>query len=422
MDTMNRLKKDFIETGSFGRTPPKRIERYDQLDPRQGVTRPAGTEENRKIRDYAVERMKEAGLTVKIDKIGNIFGRKEGSKTNTGTVMSGSHLDSALNGGMFDGALGVFSAIEAIRRMNDEGFENERPLEVVVFTAEEGSAFSPTILASSVLIGEMSIDEAWNRKNAMGQTLGEVLENIGYKGSFERSLDDVEYFIETHVEQGPILDKEGISVGVVENIAGMMWLMLTILGAENHAGSTPMTMRQDALVAAADIVSFVNKRANALVAKSGAATVGTVGRLNVFPNGGNIIPGRVEMVIDIRDVIWENMESLKNEALKTARDIENKYGVSIHSELTALHPPVALSDEVITMIDSSARQVGIVPRRINSGAGHDCMNMAKKTKAGMIFVPSVKGISHAPLEWTNWEDIEKGAKVLTQTLKNLAKL
>ncbi|MBA7483040.1 N-carbamoyl-L-amino acid hydrolase [subsurface metagenome] len=326
MDTMNRLKKDLIETGSFGRTPPKRIERYDQLDPRQGVTRPAGTEENRKIRDYAVERMKEAGLTVKIDKIGNIFGRKEGSKTNTGTVMSGSHLDSALNGGMFDGALGVFSAIEAIRRMNDEGFENERPLEVVVFTAEEGSAFSPTILASSVLVGEMSIDEAWNRKNATGQTLGEVLENIGYKDSFERSLDDVEYFIETHVEQGPILDKEGISVGVVENIAGMMWLMLTILGAENHAGSTPMTMRHDALVAAADIVSFVNKRANDLVAKSGAATVGTVGRLNVFPNGGNIIPGRVEMVIDIRDVIWENMESLKNEALKTARDIETNTG------------------------------------------------------------------------------------------------
>ena len=422
MDTMDRLKKDLVETGKFGRTPPRRIERYDQLDPEKGVTRPAGTEENRKVRDYAVERMREAGLTVKIDKVGNIFGRKEGSKTNTGTVMSGSHLDSVINGGMFDGALGVFGAIEAIRRMNDEGFENERPLEVAVFTAEEGSAFSPTILASSVLVGKMGVDEAWNRKNAMGQTLGEVLENIGYKGSFERSLDDVEYFVEMHVEQGPILDKEGLSVGIVENISGMMWIMLTILGAENHAGTTPMRIRKDALVAAADIVSFVNKRANDLVEKLSAAIVGTVGRLNVFPNVGNIVPGKVEMVIDVRDVVQENMESLKNETLKAAKDIENKYGVDIRTQLTSLHLPVTLSNEVINMIDSSARQVGIVPKRMNSGAGHDCLNMAKRTKAGMIFVPSVNGISHAPLEWTNWEDIEKGAKVLTQTLKNLSRL
>ncbi|MCL0077202.1 M20 family metallo-hydrolase [Dehalococcoidia bacterium] len=414
---VNRLKEDLVETGKFGRTPPKRIERYDQLDPKKGVSRPAGTGENRKIRDYAVERMKEAGLSVRIDKVGNIFGRKEGSKTNKDSVMCGSHLDSVINGGMFDGALGVFSAIEAVRRMNDEGFENERSLEVVVFTAEEGSAFSPTLLGSSVLVGKLSVDEALNRKNAMGQTLEEALENIGYKGSFERSLDDVEYFVEMHIEQGPVLDTQGISVGIVESIAGIAWIMATILGEENHAGTTPMRMRKDALVAASDIISFINERASEMVEKLGASTVGTVGKLSVFPNGTNIVPGKVEMGIDIRDVVEENMEHLTNETLQAMKDVEKKYGVDIRTELLPMHMPTRLSAEVIDIIDNSARQLGIVPKRMNSGAGHDSQNMAERVNTGMIFVPSVNGISHAPMEWTSWEDIENGVKVLTQTLK-----
>ncbi len=419
---VNRLKADLIETSRFGRTPPKRTEGYDQLDPEKGVTRPTGTEENKQIRDFAVSRMKEIGLEVKIDKVGNIFGRKEGSKRNKGTVMFGSHLDSVINGGMFDGALGVFGAIEAVRRMNDEGFENKRPLEIVVFTGEEGSAFIPSLLGSSVLAGKLSVDEALSKKNAMGQTLGKALEYIGYKGSLERGLDDVEYFAEMHIEQGPILDKEGIPVGIVENITGIIWIPLTILGQENHAGTTPMRMRKDALVAASDIISFVNKRANEMVEKLGSSTVGTVGRLNVFPNGINIVPGKVEMGIDIRDVAPQNMESLKNEALKAIKDIENKYGVDIRTELPFRHIPTVLSSEVVSVIDNSASQVDIMTKRMNSGAGHDSQNMAGKVKAGMIFVPSVNGISHAPLEWTNWEDIEKGVQVLTQTLKNLSQL
>jgi len=419
---VDRLKEDLIETGSFGRTPLKRIERYEQLDPQKGVTRPAGTEENRKIRDYAVGRMKETGLSVKIDKVGNIFGRKEGSKTNKGSVMSGSHLDSVINGGMFDGSLGVFGAIEAVRRMDDESFDNERPLEVVVFTAEEGSAFSPILLGSSVLVDKLSVDEALNRKNTRGQTLEEVLENMGYKGDFEGSLDDVEYMVETHIEQGPVLYREKIPIGIVENISGVAWVMATILGEENHAGTTPMRMRKDALVAASDIISFVNKRANEMVKELGASTVGTVGKLNVFPNGTNIVPGKVEMGIDIRDVVQKNMEGLKNETLKAMKDIEKKYGVDISTELPPMHIPVKLSDEVVNMIDNSARQVGVMTKRMNSGAGHDSQNMAEKVKTGMIFVPSVNGISHAPLEWTNWEDIENGVKVLTQTLKNLSRI
>ena len=418
---IDRLRDSLVEAGKFGRTSPERIEKFDQLDSSKGVTRPVGTEENRKIRDYAVECMKEAGLKVKIDKVGNIFGIKEGSKTIKGTIMLGSHLDSVVNGGMFDGALGVFAAIEVIRRMNDDGFDNEKPVEIVVFTGEEGSAFSPTLLGSSVLVGKLSIDEALNRKNNQGQTLQEALENIGYKGSFERSLDDVEYFIEMHIEQGPVLFNERESVGIVENISGVVWIIATISGQGNHAGTTPMGMRKDALVVASGVISFVNKRAKEMVERLGSSTVGTVGKLEVFPNGINIVPERVEMGIDIRDVVQQHMESLKNETLKTLGYIAGKYGVDIHTELPISHLPVRLSDEVVEILGESARQVGIITKRMNSGAVHDSLNMAMKVKVGMIFVPSISGISHSPLEWTNWEDIEKGTQVLTQTVKNLSK-
>lgn len=414
----NRLKEDLIEAGKFGRDPQRRVERYDQLDPLRGVRRPTGTEANKQIRDYAVGHMREVGLDVRIDKIGNIFARKEGSKTNKGTVMCGSHLDSVINGGQFDGAFGVFGAIEALRRMAEEGFENERPLEIVVFTGEEGSAFKQTLLGSSVLASKTKLEETLSMRNDKGVTLEEALESIGYKGNFERSLNDVEYMVEMHIEQGPVLDKEKIPIGIVENISGITWIMATILGEGNHAGTTPMRMRKDALVAASDIVSFINRRARGL----GSSTVGTVGRLSVFPNGTNIVPGKVEMGIDIRDVVKENMEELKNEVLKALNDLKQKYGVDVHIQMPITHVPVPLSSEVVNIIEESAKQVGISAKGMNSGAAHDAQNMAEKVKTGMIFVPSVNGVSHSPMEWTEWEDIENGVQVLTQTLKNLSRM
>ena len=197
--------------------------------------------------------------------------------------------------------------------------------------------------------------------------------------------------------------------------------MVSIVGQENHAGTTPMKMRKDALVAASEIISFVNKRANDMVNELGASTVGTVGKLNVFPNGTNIVPGRVEMGIDIRDVNKENMENLKNETLEMIKRIEEKYGVDAEIQLPITHNPVPLSQEVADIIEKSAKQIGISSKRMNSGAGHDSQNMAEKVKTGMIFVPSINGISHSPMERTDWEDIKKGAKVLTQALKTLSR-
>ena len=419
---INRLKEDIVEAGKFGRTPEKRVDNYEQLDPENGVSRATGTGANRKIRDYAVARMKEAGLEVKIDKIGNIFGRKEGLKPGAGSVMCGSHLDSVHNGGQLDGCLGVFAAIEAVRRLSDEGFGNERPLEVVVFTGEEGSAFGVSLLGSSALVGKLSIEETLRRKNSAGLTLDEALREIGYKGDFERSLDDVEYMVEMHIEQGPVLYRGKIPIGIPENISGITWVNATINGEGNHAGTTPMKMRKDAVVAAADVVSFVSRRANEMVDKLGSATVGTAGKMNVFPNGTNSVPARVELGIDIRDVVPENMENLKNDVIEVLKGLERKYGVSVDIQMPPVHFPAPLSAEVVDIIEKSADRLGIKATRMNSGAGHDSQNMSKKVKTGMIFVPSVNGISHAPMEWTEWADIENGVSVLTQALKYLSEI
>ena len=191
----NRLKDDLVTAGQYGREPQRTVSNYSQLDPDNGVTRPTGTEANKKIRDFCVERMLDAGLTVKIDRIGNIYGRKEGSKVSDGIVMCGSHLDSVVNGGQFDGTLGVFSSIEAVRRLSDEHFENERPVEVAVFTGEEGSAFGFSLLGSAALVGKIGMDDALMQKNTSGQTLEDALRAIGYLGDFENHLDAADCFI-----------------------------------------------------------------------------------------------------------------------------------------------------------------------------------------------------------------------------------
>jgi len=421
MDRVKRLKEDLVQTGRLGRRPERKVETYEELDPQHGVTRPTGSEENRKLRDYAVDRMHEIGLEVSVDRIGNIFGRKEGFKSNS-TVMFGSHLDSVVNGGMFDGALGVFGAIEAIRRIREDGFVNHRALEVVIFTGEEGSAFKQTLLGSSVLTGKTKLEQALEMKNDEGQTLEEVLQDIGYKGHYQRNLDDVEYMLELHIEQGPVLYEERIPVGVIENITGIEWMLVTILGQENHAGTTPMKMRKDALVAAAEIISFVHNQANTMMEELGSSTVGTVGKVKVFPNGINAVPGKVELGIDIRDVRLDLMEEFRNEILKVIDIVRNRYRVRAEVDMPPIHRPAPLSTELISIIEKSANQLGIRSKRMNSGAGHDSQNMAEKVKTGMIFIPSVNGISHSPLEWSDWEDIEKGVKVLTQTVKNVSSI
>ena len=418
---MRRYKEDLVELSKFGRSNGEKISEYDDLSSDEGITRVAGSEENKKARDYVVSRMKEADLNVRVDKVGNIFGRKSGSDPNKDVLMSGSHIDSVKNGGMFDGALGVVSALEAVRRLDDEGFGNERSIEVVVLTGEEGSAFPTGLLGSSVLINSITVEQAYKLRNEEGKTLEETLKNIGYKGNFEMDLNKVKYFIETHIEQGPILEKKETPIGIVDKITGISWIKAKIIGEEDHAGTTPMDMRKDPLIPASEAIKFINDKAKRISRRENSKLVATVGEVNVTPNSPNIIPKEVELGIDIRDIEEKYMNKMIKETKQKIMDLETKYNVETELEVLFTHEGSNLSQEISNAVKKSGKDLGIKTMRMNSGAGHDAQNIAEKVKTGLIFLPSVDGVSHAPKEWTNWEDIEKGVQILTKTFKKLTK-
>ena len=416
-----RWKEDIVELGRLGRRNNAAVERREQLSLESGLHRLEGTALSKASKEYMVGRMKEAGLNVRFDRVGNIYGHRKGAKTGAKAVMTGSHLDSVLNGGMFDGIVGVVGALEAVRLMQDEGFENQRPVEMVIFMGEEGSAFKKGLLGSDVAVGQRTVDEALALKNEENASLEDVLRSSGYVGDFMMDFGTVGYFIEMHVEQGPVLDREKVPIGIVENITGITWVSATIKGQENHAGTTPMTMRIDPLVAASEIVLLANRRANEMVKELGGSTVATVGKLIVKPGAPNIIPGSVEMGIDIRDGVEKNMKKLQEEVMQAVKNLEQRHKVATSTEIPIYHPPCPCDGEVIRAIGDATRRLGVKARKMNSGAGHDAQNVAKKVKTGMIFVPSVNGVSHSPLEWTNWEDIERGIQVLGGAVKELSK-
>lgn len=418
---MRRYKEDLVELSKFGRSNGEKISEYDDLDSDEGITRVAGSEENKKARDYVVSRMKEADLNVRVDKVGNIFGRKSGSDPNKDVLMSGSHIDSVKNGGMFDGALGVVSALEAVRRLDDDGFMNERPIEIVVLTGEEGSAFPTGLLGSSVLINSITVEQAYKLRNEEGKTLEETLKNIGYKGNFEMDLNNVKYFMETHIEQGPILEKKETPIGIVDKITGISWIKAKIIGEEDHAGTTPMDMRKDPLISASEAIKFINDKAKRISLRENSKLVATVGEVNVTPNSPNIIPKEVELGIDIRDIEEKYMNKMIKETKQKIMDLETKYNVETELEVLFTHEGSNLSQEISNAVKRSGKDLGIKTMTMNSGAGHDAQNIAEKVKTGLIFLPSVDGVSHAPKEWTNWEDIEKGVQILTKTFKKLTK-
>jgi N-carbamoyl-L-amino-acid hydrolase len=414
----NRLKADLIHISAIGRPSGRCIASIEDLDPKEGITRPECSAANKRLRDYTVQQMQAAGLTVRVDRVGNIFGRKTGKQDKQKVVMIGSHLDSVINGGNLDGALGVFTGLEAIRRLRDDAFENQRPIELVAFTGEEGSAFiTGTMIGSAALAGEISAEEALPIKNTQGQSLGDALHHIGYQGDYTYPVEAIGDFIELHIEQGPTLDAEGIPIGIVESINGLAWLKATIKGSANHAGTTPMNARQDALTAAADAVLFLNKRSGEMAEKTNVNVVGTTGRLTVQPNNTNIIPGQVELGQDIRAASIEHMQDLIAEMSAYLEGLAHKYAVKVEVFKPDIQQPLRLSDKIVDVIESVTIDAGIAFKRMHSGAVHDAQNMTSIARTGMIFVPSVNGISHAPLEWTHWDEIEKGAAVMTNVLK-----
>jgi N-carbamoyl-L-amino-acid hydrolase len=398
-----RLEQSIEELGRIGATE------------RGGLTRVALTDEDRRGRDWLVARMKDAGLRVTIDQMGNIFGERAGEAA-LPPVMLGSHADSVPTGGTYDGQLGVLCGLEVIRTLNDGKARTRHPVTLVVFTNEEGARFQPAMIASGVMAGKIALEDAYNARDTAGLRLVDELERIGYLGPEPCVPRPFRAYLELHIEQGPFLEEEGLAVGVVEGIVAIAWSRLTIHGVQDHAGPTPMRVRHDALVAAADVVGRVRGIAREL----GGDLVTTVGHLVVHPNIVNAIPGRVELSIDMRDPRDATLDRARALLDRAVREACEREGVTYRLEHYWRVPRTPFDAEVVAAVERAALATGARYRRILSGAGHDAQYMAAIGPAGMVFVPSRDGRSHCEEEFTRIEDIEHGANTLLGAALDLA--
>jgi allantoate deiminase len=405
-----RLRQNIEGIARFGR------------DPAGGWSRFVFTEEERKAHEFVADLLRQAGMSVRTDPAGNVFGRREGLEPQVPAVASGSHIDTVANGGMFDGVAGTMAAIEAVHVIHENGGRTRHPLEVIVFANEEGARFSNALWGSRALLGIVQEEETLRLKDLDGVTLAEAMRASGFDPAKvqEARIDPTRYkaFIELHAEQSHVLETQGVTIGAVEGIAGTAWMKARLKGRADHAGATPMKLRRDALAAAAEIVLEVERIARY---KSSPRTVATVGQLTVKPGGINIVPGQVEMSFDVRDLDQEAGDQTYAAIREAAQRICAAREVQIELDELGRVMPVPLTEEIVALIEETCREQGISCRRIVSGAGHDAQLMALICPTGMIFVPSVGGVSHSPEERTEWHDIVTGAQMLLEVLLKLSK-
>lgn len=383
-----------------------------------GVTRLSFTAEERAAKDLVASFIKEAGLSVREDEVGNLIGRKEGRNPKAPVVLVGSHLDSVYNGGNFDGPLGVLSGIELLQSMNEQGLVTEHPIEVLAFTDEEGARFSFGMIGSRGIAGTL-LPEHLQAADKQGVTIAEAMRQSGLDpetiGQAARPKGSIKAYVELHIEQGKILESNNLSVGIVTGIAGPLWLKFILEGEAGHAGTTPMKMRRDALAAAAQIMQVIEREAG----KTGS-TVGTIGQLQLFPGGINIIPGRVEFSLDLRDIDEQVRDRVEQQILEQSSMLCQERGIKLTIETLQRIAPVPCSDLIQDATKAACQTVGLEIFSLPSGAGHDGMQLAGLCPMGMIFIRSKDGISHNPAEWSSQDDCADGANVLFHTVLKLA--
>ena len=382
-----------------------------------GVTRHSFTDEERVAKDLVASFMEEAGLAVREDAVGNLFGRREGRDPNAPAVLVGSHVDSVYEGGNFDGPLGVLAGVEVAQSMEEGGVETARPVEVVAFTDEEGARFSFGMIGSRALAGSLSPEDL-QHEDGDGISIADAMRNYGLDpariAEAARPRDSVAAYLELHIEQGRVLENEGLPVGVVTGIAAPVWRRLVFTGETGHAGTTPMELRHDALAAAAEVTAVAEEEA------SGTGTsVGTVGQVSVEPGGINIIPGRVELSLDLRDIDEETRDLVEERILERARGVCERRGVGFETEVLQRMTPVSCSETVRGAVRASCEKLGLQPYTLASGAAHDGMQLVGLCPVGMVFVRSKDGVSHNPEEWSSKEDCRTGAEVLYRTVLDL---
>ena len=379
-----------------------------------GVSRIAYSDADVEGRRYVIGLMRTAGLDPRIDAAGNIFGTRPGTDPSLPPVLFGSHIDSVPSGGNFDGDLGSLSALGALEALDAGRVRTRHPLEMVVWAHEEGVAFGRALACSRIVAGDFKpadLDEVWN-----GMRRADALRKIGGDPdrilSARRPKGSIHCYIELHIEQGGTLDKAGIPIGVVEGIVAIDKYDVTVTGFANHAGTTPMAERQDALLAAAELAVAVRE----VVTSEPGRQVGTVGHLEIAPNAPNVIPGLARLTIEIRDLSPAKLHRLGDAIRARARAIATATRTTIELKAASLAPPAAASPDVQRAIERAAGSLALQTLRLPSGAGHDAQMMAQIAPMGMIFVPSIGGISHSPKELTPWDDCARGADVLLRAV------
>ncbi len=395
-----RLQSALEEMAKIGATPGGGVQRLTLSD------------EDKQARDLFVNWLEELNLTITIDEMGNIFGKRPGKNNDLPPVMSGSHIDSQPKGGRFDGILGVMGPLEVLRTLNENNIETERPIMIVDWTNEEGSRFAPAMVASGVWAGALERDWVYDRTDINGKRFEDELIRIGYKGSVPAKKWPVHCYYEYHIEQGPMLEREGKKIGAPKGILCLHWYDVYLEGEANQVGPTPMEGRHDALCAAAEMILKVN----ALPERMGGNMVATVGEIQNYPNSRNIIPDKVHFTVDIRS--WDDDHALKawELARKDFEDIAARRGCPIKIEETWRVEHSPFDEKLVQRILDVANELGYSSLRMVSGAGHDASYMNQICPTAMIFVPSIGGRSHVEVENTTWEDCEAGANVLLHVI------
>ena len=384
--------------------------------PKGGVCRIALTDLDRQGRDFFVKQARQAGCSIRVDAVGNIFARRSGQNNDLPVVMTGSHIDTQPTGGKFDGNYGVLAGLEVMQTLNDAGIVTQAPLEVAVWTNEEGSRFVPVMMGSGAFVREFTTDYVLGQTDKEGVTVGQALNQIGYAGADQIDPKHIAAYFEAHIEQGPVLEANETTIGVVLGALGQRWYDIVVTGMEAHAGPTPMALRKDALLAAAALVQTVNDSAM----RYAPHARGTVGMMDVYPNSRNVIPGHVSMSVDFRADNDKTLLDMDAELRAAANALSQSHRVSIEVKQVVYFPPQAFAPKLVDAIRKGARALDLSEMDIVSGAGHDAVYLARVAPTAMIFIPCKDGISHNEIEDALPEHIEAGCNVLLQAMLNTA--
>jgi N-carbamoyl-L-amino-acid hydrolase len=377
-----------------------------------GVKRLTLTDLDKQGRDLVVGWARQAGMSITIDQIGNVFMRRDGVNNALPPIMTGSHIDTQPTGGKFDGNYGVLAGIEVVRTLNEKGIKTEAPIEVAFWTNEEGSRFVPVMMGSGVFCGAFTLEHAYAAKDVDGKTVGDELERIGYKGDQVPGQHPIGAYFETHIEQGPVLEDADKVIGVVPAVMGLSWYDCIVTGMEAHAGPTPMQLRKDALQVSTRIMQEVVAIAN----RYPPYGRGTVGMVQVFPNSRNVIPGEVKFSIDLRNVNDELLNTMHEEIQAFIDKTRQQTGLGITLERVSYYPPCPFHPDCVDAVRAATARLGYSTMDVVSGAGHDAIYAARVAPAGMIFVPCKDGISHNEIEDAKAEHLEAGCNVLLHAM------